>query len=87
MSEINFFNEEVNVKNKIVILRLDLNVPISEGIIQDFTRIDVSLPFIKNLREKKAKIILISHLGRPKGKFDESLSLKPIFEYLKKKII
>ncbi len=86
MSEINFFNEEVNVENKKVILRLDLNVPISEGTIQDFTRIDVSLPFIKNLREKKAKIILVSHLGRPKGKFDESLSLKPIFEYLKKKL-
>ena len=39
---------------------------------------------VNNLREKKAKIILVSHLGRPKGKFDESLSLKPIFEDLKK---
>jgi len=84
MDKINFFPDNLNIKNQKVILRLDLNVPLKDNIITDDTRITLSLPFINKLIEKKAKIIIISHLGRPKGIKDPSLSLLPIYKYLKK---
>ena len=84
MDKINFFPQNLNVKNKKIILRLDLNVPLKDKIIQDDTRIVLCLPFIKKLIEKKAKIIIISHLGRPKGVRIPELSLVPIYKYLKK---
>ena len=84
MDEINFFPDNLDVQNKKIILRLDLNVPIKDKIIKDYTRIDLCLPFIKRLVEKKAKIIIISHLGRPKENKDPALSLIPIYKYLKK---
>ncbi len=86
MDKINFFPNNLNIKNQKVILRLDLNVPIKDKIIMDDTRIKLCLPFIKNLINKKAKIIIISHLGRPKGVKDPALSLAPIYKYLKKKL-
>ena len=55
-------------------------------IILDDTRISLCLPFVNNLIEKKAKIIIVSHLGRPKGINDPNLSLTPIYKYLKKKL-
>ena len=84
MDKINFFSNNLDVQNKKIILRLDLNVPIKEKIIKDYTRIDLCLPFIKELVQKKAKIIIISHLGRPKENEDPALSLIPIYKYLKK---
>ena len=86
MDKINFFPENLDVQNKKVILRLDLNVPLKDKVIQDDTRIALCLPFIKKLVEKKAKIIIISHLGRPKGVKDPDLSLIPIYKYLKKSL-
>ncbi len=86
MDKINFFPDNFNVQNQTIILRLDLNVPIKDKIITDDTRISLCLPFINKLIEKKAKIIIISHLGRPKGIRDPSLSLSPIYKYLKKKL-
>ena len=86
MDEINFFPENLNIQGRKVLLRLDLNVPIQDKIIQDDTRILLCLPFIKKLIEKKAKIIIISHLGRPKGVKSSDLSLMPIFKYLKKNL-
>ncbi len=74
------------LNQKIVLLRLDLNVPLKNGIITDQTRIDKILPVIKFLIEKKTKIIVISHVGRPKGEINNRLSLKPICENLEKKI-
>ena len=53
MSEINFFPENLNIQNKKIILRLDLNVPLKDRIIQDDTRITLCLPFIKRLIERK----------------------------------
>ena len=79
MPGIKYFPQDLNLKNKITILRVDLNVPILEKKIQDFTRIDLTLPFLKKLIKKKSKIILLSHLGRPKGKRDPSLSLLPVY--------
>ena len=84
MDKINFFPDDLDVQNKKIILRLDLNVPLKDKVIKDYTRIDLCLPFIKRLIEKKAKIIIISHLGRPKENKDPSLSLTPIYRYLKK---
>jgi 3-phosphoglycerate kinase len=86
MGKINFFPENLDIKNQKIILRLDLNVPLKDKIIQDDTRISLCLPFIKKLVKKKAKIIIISHLGRPKGVKEPGLSLMPIYKYLKKSL-
>ena len=75
-----------NLDKKIVLLRLDLNVPLKNGIIIDETRINKILPVVKFLIENNSKIVVISHVGRPKGKVVKSLSLKPISENLEKKI-
>ena len=83
MGEINFFPDNYEINNQKVILRLDFNVPLKNKVIQDDTRIALCLPFIKRLIEKKAKIIIISHLGRPKGVRVPELSLIPIYKYLK----
>lgn len=86
MDKINFFPENLEIQNQKVILRLDLNVPLKDKVIQDATRIALCLPFIKKLVEKKAKIIIISHLGRPKGVKVPELSLIPVYKYLKKSL-
>ena len=66
---------EKNLNNKKILLRLDLNVPINRGKITDTTRIDKILPTLNFLIKEKAKIIILSHVGRPKGKTDRELSL------------
>ena len=86
MDKINFFPENLDIQNQKVILRLDLNVPLRDRVIQDDTRINLCIPFIKKLVEKKAKIIIISHLGRPKGIRAPELSLIPVYKYLKKSL-
>ena len=75
-----------NLDGKKVLLRLDLNVPLKNRLIKDDTRIKKILPILNFLLEKKAKIIIISHVGRPKGKVNTELSMKPICEHLEKKI-
>jgi len=81
-----FIKDQENLNEKIILLRLDLNVPIKNGVITDQTRIDKVLPIINFLIEKKTKILILSHVGRPKGKENKELSLKPICENLEKKI-
>ena len=78
--------DESKKKKKKILLRLDLNVPISEGKITDTTRIDKILPTINFLLKNEAKIIILSHVGRPKGKIMEEFSLKPICNDLKIKL-
>jgi phosphoglycerate kinase len=78
--------DETNLNQKKVLLRLDLNVPLDSGRIADTTRIDKILPTINFLLKSEAKIIIISHVGRPKGKIVKELSLKPICEDLKNKL-
>ncbi len=75
-----------NLNKKIVLLRLDLNVPLKNGEILDQTRIDKILPILSFLIKKKSKILVVSHIGRPKGKVDKDLSLKPVCENLEKKL-
>ena len=64
------------VTNKNVILRVDINVPMKNGNIEDDTRIKAVIPTIKYLVKNQAKVILISHFGRPKGKKVPEMSLK-----------
>ena len=79
--------KEKNLNNKKILLRLDLNVPLDKGRITDTTRIDKILPTLNFLIKKKSKIIILSHVGRPKGKIVEELSLEPIREELQKKLV
>ena len=78
--------DETNLNQKKVLLRLDLNVPLDNGRITDTTRIDKILPTINFLLKSEAKIIILSHVGRPNGKIINKLSLKPICEDLKNKL-
>ena len=82
----NSIKEQENLSQKKVLLRLDLNVPLKSGFITDETRINKIVPIIKFLIEKESKIIIISHIGRPKGEINKILSLKPICENLEKKL-
>ena len=86
MLEIKYFPQKINVEGKKIIVRVDLNVPLKDKKIQDPTRILQVLPFLQDLIKKKSKIILISHLGRPKGIRNSDLSLLPIYKYLKEQL-
>ncbi len=78
--------DQSDLNEKKVLLRLDLNVPLENSKITDTTRIDKILPTINLLLKNNAKIIILSHVGRPKGRVVNELSLKPICEDLKSKI-
>ena len=73
---------DINVNGKYVFVRCDFNVPLQDGRITDDKRIIESLPTIRYLMDRKAKIVLCSHLGRPKGKVDPALSLAPVAKRL-----
>ncbi|MDR0985177.1 MAG: phosphoglycerate kinase [Endomicrobium sp.] len=73
---------DINIDNKKIIVRVDFNVPIIDGHITNDNRIISSIPTIKYLLSKNASIILISHLGRPNGKFVKNMSLKPVAKRL-----
>src|SRR3989337_2113128 len=73
---------DVDVDGRRVFLRADLNVPLDDGRITDDTRIRASLPTIIHLLERGAIVILASHLGRPKGKVNDALRLKPVADRL-----
>ena len=74
----NYIKDHENLNGKKILLRLDLNVPLKNGIVTDQTRIDKVLTVIKFLLKKNSKIIVISHVGRPKVKVNKKLSIKPI---------
>ena len=81
-----YIKDHENLHDKKVLLRLDLNVPLKDGKITDQTRINKILPIINFLIKKKSKILVVSHVGRPKGKTNKDLSLEPICKNLEKKI-
>ena len=82
MLKIKQLDNNQDIKGKRVLLRVDFNVPLNDGSISETSRIQKVLPTIKSLINKKAKVIIISHLGRPKGKIDPKLTLKPIAKKL-----
>jgi len=70
---------DINIRNKTIALRVDLNVPVDKFIVLDESRIAAILPTIKYLQEKKCKILILSHFGRPNaGEFDQDFSLNPV---------
>ncbi|MBI2378567.1 MAG: phosphoglycerate kinase [Deltaproteobacteria bacterium] len=73
--------EELELENRVTFMRVDFNVPIEGGVIGDDTRVRASLPSIELCRKKGARLVLASHLGRPKGK-DPSQSLEPVGAHL-----
>ncbi len=76
---------DVQLKGKRVVMRVDFNVPIKDGIISDDTRVQAALPSIRYVLEQGASVVLMSHLGRPKGKgYEVEFSLKPVADYLAK---
>src|SRR6201991_3169052 len=78
--------DDLDVRGKRVLVRADLNVPIKDGAVTDATRIERQAPTIRELAEKGAKVIILSHFDRPKGKVVPSMSLKPIVAPLAKAI-
>ncbi|MCQ2513183.1 MAG: phosphoglycerate kinase [Lachnospiraceae bacterium] len=74
--------DDIDVKGKVVLLRCDFNVPMKDGVITDDTRIEAALPTIAKLSGDGGRVMICSHLGKPKGKVDESLTLAPVAERL-----
>src|SRR5580692_9623161 len=75
---------DIDVRGKRVLMRVDFNVPVESGKITDNRRIAQALPTIKNILDRGGKLILMSHLGRPKGGPEAKFSLKPAAEELSK---
>lgn len=75
-----------DISGKKVLVRCDFNVPLKQGVIQNFKRIDGALPTIKKLLEKGAKVILCSHLGKPKGQPLPEMSLAPVVQALSERL-
>src|SRR5437016_5685291 len=78
--------DDLDVRNKTVLLRADLNVPVKDGIVTDATRIERLAPTIEALIARGAKVVVMSHFGRPKGGPEPALSLRPLIAPLEKAI-
>ena len=82
--------KDIDVKGKTCLVRVDFNVPLKDGVITDTTRIEGAVPTIEYLVKNGAKVVLCSHLGRPKGEFNLKYSLKPtalkLSEYLRREV-
>lgn len=70
--------DDVDVSGKKVVIRLDLNVPLANGLVTDTTRIDRVVPTLRELLKKGAAVIILAHFDRPKGKIVPDMSLKPV---------
>ncbi len=70
--------DDLDVQGRKVLVRADLNVPMRDGNVSDTTRIDRSLPTLNDLLDKGAKVIVVSHFGRPKGRAVPEMSMKPV---------
>ena len=70
--------DDLDVAGKRVLIRADLNVPMHDGLVTDVTRIERTLPTIRDLQAKGAQVIVISHFGRPMGQYNPEMSLRPV---------
>ena len=75
-----------DIKGKKVLVRCDFNVPLKDGVIQNYNRIDGALPTIKKLLSEGAKVVLCSHMGKPKGEPVKELSLEPVAKALTERL-
>jgi len=78
--------DDLDVKGKRVLVRCDLNVPMKDGVVTDTTRIDRSVPTLKDLSARCGRIVIVSHFGRPKGQVVPEMSLSPVAEAMAKAI-
>ena len=78
--------DDINVKGKRVLVRCDFNVPLKNGVITDENRINAALPTIEKLIADGGRVILCSHLGKPKGEPKPELSLAPVAKRLSEKL-
>lgn len=74
--------DDLSLENKVALVRVDMNVPMKDGLVSDATRLERLLPTLKDLQRAKAKIVLLSHFGRPKGERNEAYSLRPVAKAL-----
>jgi len=72
------FADQLDVAGKTVLLRLDVNVPLADGVVSDDTRIRRVMPGVKSLLERGAKVVVLTHFGRPKGQFVPALTVRPV---------
>ncbi len=75
---------KLDLKNKLILVRVDLNLPVVNGVVQDETRLQSVLPTIQEIIKKGGKVVLCSHFGRPNGEYNNKYSLKPLIEPLSK---
>src|SRR5438309_8545268 len=76
----------VDVRGKRVLVREDFNVPLDDGRVTDLTRIDAAVPTLRDLSDRGARVIVMSHLGRPDGKVVESLRMAPVASALSERL-
>src|SRR5690348_2079386 len=77
--------DQIDLTGKRTFIRVDFNVPLKDGVVTDATRIEAALPTLRYAREHGARIVLASHLGRPKGKPKAELSLAPVAQELSRR--
>ncbi len=75
---------KLDLKNKLILVRVDLNLPVVNGVVQDETRLQSVLPTIQKIIKNGGKVVLCSHFGRPNGEYNKKYSLKPLIEPLSK---
>ena len=75
---------KLDLKDKLILVRVDLNLPVVNGVVQDETRLQSVLPTIQEIIKKGGRVVLCSHFGRPNGEYNKKYSLKPLIEPLSK---